>query len=107
VAKIAPDETCPCGSGLAYRVCHGPKVRKQEPPEIKQRIRLQVIPEPDPNSRTVFEKTGDGTVLFQGFATNIALACGSCGAPLAAGIEPNQIKGIVLRCKQCSAFNDT
>jgi DNA-directed RNA polymerase subunit RPC12/RpoP len=107
VAQIAPDEPCPCGSGIAFKDCHGPKVRKREPPEIKQRIHLNVIPEPDPNSRAVFEKAGDGTILFQGFETNIALVCGSCGAPLAAGLEPIQIKDIVLRCNKCSAFNDT
>lgn len=107
MAKISLDEPCPCGSGTLFRDCHAPKVRKPVPPEIKERVPLRVIPEPDPDTRTVFERTGDGTILFQGFDTNIALVCGKCGAPLAAGLQPSKIKNIVLRCKQCMAYNET
>lgn len=107
MAKISPEEPCPCGSGLPFRDCHGLKLRRPIPPEIKDHVKLRVISEPDPDTRTVFEKTGDGTILFQGFDTNIALVCGKCGAPLAAGIQPSQIKSIVLRCNQCMAFNET
>ena len=107
MAKILMDEPCPCGSGSLFRDCHAPKVKKPIPPEIKERVPLRVIPEPDPDTRTVFEKLGEGTTLFQGFDTNIALVCGTCGAPLAAGLQQTQIQGIVLRCKQCMAFNET
>ncbi|MGZ4970821.1 MAG: SEC-C metal-binding domain-containing protein [Methylobacter sp.] len=107
MAKILPDEPCPCGSGALFRDCHALKVRKPIPPDIKERVPLRVIPEPDPDTRTVFEKTGDGTILFQGCDTNIALVCGGCGAPLAEGLEPSQFKGIILRCKQCMAYNET
>lgn len=107
MAKIAMDEPCPCGSGALFRDCHAPKLRKSEPPEIKERISLRVIPEPDPGTRAVFEKRGDGTVLIQGFETSIALICGKCGAPLAAGLQPSQIKNIVLRCKKCMSYNET
>lgn len=107
MAKILQDEPCPCGSGSLFRDCHAAKVRIPVPPEIKDRVPLRVIPEPDPNTRTVFEKMGDGTILFQGFETNIALVCGTCGAPLAAGIHPTQMKSVVLRCKRCNAFNET
>lgn len=107
MAKISMNEPCPCGSGKLFLDCHAPKVRKTVPPEIKERIPLRVISEPDPNRRTVFEKMGDGTILFQGFDTNTALVCGKCGATLAAGLQPSQIKSIVLRCTQCMAYNET
>lgn len=107
MAKILPNELCPCGSGALFKDCHGPKVRSRNPPEIKRRIPLEVIPEPDPNTRAVFEKINEGTILFQGFDTDIGLACGACNAVLAAGMEQEQIKNIVLRCKRCGAFNET
>lgn len=107
MAKILQDEPCPCGSPSLFRDCHGPKVRIATPPEIKQRVPLKVIAEPDPSTRTVFEKTGEGTILFQGFDTNIGLVCGTCAAVLAAGLHREQIMSVVLRCKQCGAFNET
>ena len=106
MAKILPNELCPCGSGAIFKDCHGPKVRIRTPPEIRQRLALKVIPEPT-SSRAVFEKTTKGTVLFQGFDTNIGLTCGTCGSVLVAGMEREQIRNIVLRCNQCGAFNDT
>lgn len=106
MAKISMDEACPCGSGEKFQDCHAPKVRKSIPPEIKERVSLRVIPEPDPDTRTIFEKIGEGTIIFQGFSTNIALVCGTCSAPIAAGLKPSQITGVVLRCKQCMAFNE-
>lgn len=107
MAKITQDELCPCGSGSLFRNCHGPKVRTWTPPEIKQRIVLTVIAEPDPNTRTVFEKANEGTIYWQGSATNIGLVCGTCAAVLVAGMRREQIVNIVLRCKQCGAFNET
>lgn len=106
MAKISPDEPCPCGSGALFRDCHGPKVRIQVPPEITERVSLAVIPEPDPNTRTVFEKTGEGTSFIQGFQTGLALVCGNCSSVLAAGIHRQQIRNVVLRCKQCGAYNE-
>ncbi len=107
MAKISPDEPCPCGSGVLFKDCHGPKVRSRVPPEIGERLPLVVIPEPDPNTRAVFEHAGNGTLFFQGFDTNIALVCGTCSAVLAAGIRRDQVRHVVLRCKQCGAFNET
>jgi hypothetical protein len=107
MAKIDLNEPCPCGSGFLFKACHGPKVRTQKIPEITEHIPLAVISEPDPGSRAIFEKTGEGTVLFQGFETGIALVCGKCQASLAAGLNRSQIHGIVLRCKNCGSFNET
>ncbi len=107
MAKISQDELCPCGSGSLFRDCHGPKVRTRTSPEIKQRVALTVIAEPDPNTSAVFEKTGEGTILFQGFDTKIGLVCGTCAAVLAAGLRREQLNSVILRCKQCGAFNET
>lgn len=106
MAKISPDESCPCGSGALFKDCHGPKVRVPTPPEIKERLPLKVIPEPDPNTRTVFEKGGADPKFFQSFHTNIALVCGSCSSVLAAGMRREDIQNIVLRCNQCQSFNE-
>ncbi|MGE0104966.1 MAG: SEC-C metal-binding domain-containing protein [Blastocatellales bacterium] len=107
MAKISPDEPCPCGASVLFKECHGAKVQVKVPPEIKQKIMLKVIPEPDPNTRTVFEKIGEGSILFQGFETNIALVCGACNAVLAAGMASDKVRHIILRCNLCGSFNDT
>ena len=107
MARIDPDEPCPCGSRKLFKNCHGPSVRTNTPPEILQRIALPVIAEPDPNTRTVFEKTGEGTILFQGFETSTALVCGTCAAVLVAGLHRDQLTRLVLRCKLCGSFNET
>ena len=105
MAKIDPNEPCPCGSGLAFGECHGPKVKNQQPPPVSQRVPLTVVPEPDPGTASVFIRDGEGTVVFQGYETEIAQCCGRCGAPLIVGMRPNQVSGIVFRCNACGAFN--
>jgi hypothetical protein len=108
VAKISPDEICPCNkSGKLFKDCHGPKVRTQNPPEIRHRIPLKVISEPDPNTRSVIDRVGKGTIIIQGFHTEIGLTCGTCDAILIAGMDREQITSIVLRCNKCGAFNET
>lgn len=107
MAKISPDELCPCQSGALFKECHGPKVKTRKPPEIKRRLPLKAIPEPDPGTRAVFEKIGDGTLFFQGFDTDLALVCGSCASVLVAGMERQQISSVVLHCKQCGSYNET
>jgi SEC-C motif-containing protein len=107
MAKIEDDEICPCGSGQSFGQCHGKKIRERSVPQITQHIRLDVIPEPDSNSRSVFQKMpGTGTVVFQGYESTESLDCGSCGAPLAVGIRPGLISSVVLQCAACRAFNE-
>ena len=69
-------------------------------------IRLQVRPEPDPNTRTVFEKTTEGSVLFRAHESNVALVCGECGAHLVEGMAARQIQNIVIKCNVCASFNE-
>lgn len=107
MAQIDPAEPCPCGSGKRFADCHGPGVRKPVTPETTKTIRLNVIPEPDPGSRTVFVYDGDGTVVMSGVETGLSMNCGQCNSPLVRGLRRDQIAGIVLRCKACGSFNET
>ena len=86
MAKINPEELCPCESGLLFKECHGPKVKVLQTPEITQKISLNVIPEPDPNTRAVFIYNGDGTVIFTGYDVGLALICGQCESHLVEGV---------------------
>jgi len=107
MSQIDPAEPCPCGSGKTFGECHGPRVRKPVAPEITETIQLCVIPEPDPNTRTVFIYSGEGTVVMRGVETGLSMNCGKCSAPLVQGIPRNRILGVVLKCKGCGAFNET
>lgn len=106
MAKIDPEESCPCGSGLLFKDCHELKIKKPKKPIITTRSSLKVIPEPDPNTRSVFIYDGEGTTAFQGYDSNLELVCGNCSSPLVSGINRNQINNIVIRCKQCGKFNE-
>lgn len=74
-------------------------------PEIKQTIKLTVIPEPEPN-RAVFTSDGDCSIAFQGYETGLALICGNCSAQLVTGVSLSQINKIVIKCNQCGKFNE-
>jgi len=106
MAKIEPQEPCPCGSGKTFADCHGPRV-KSGPPPITTHLRLKVIPEPAPGTRAVFEHAGEGTVFFVGEVVGLSLDCGKCGSPLVQGLNREQVMGIVLHCKSCGAYNNT
>lgn len=66
-------------------------------------VPMKAIPEPEPNTRTVF--IGEVVPLIKG-AGDIDLVCGKCGETLVAGIDKGQIKNIVIRCPKCKTFND-
>jgi len=105
MTRILDDEPCPCGSGGLFKDCHRQKMEARRP-KVTSHVALTVVPEPDPNSRTVFEKGGEGTLIFEGRETSISYDCGDCSAPLAVGILVSQIPGIVLRCARCGAYNE-
>lgn len=107
MAKIDPDELCPCGSGKVYRDCHLPSVNENRSPAITDHLRLVVIPEPDPGMRPVFIFSGKGTVIMRGTETGLSMDCGRCGAPLVTGVRRTQFQGVVFKCNSCGAFNDT
>jgi hypothetical protein len=72
-------------------------------------IKLPIIPEPDPSTRTIFiipEGSSD-TLFMRGYSTNLKFLCGNCGAILMEGIEKNQVRNIVLKCNKCKMFNES
>ncbi len=107
MVAISPDEPCPCESGKLFRDCHGPSVIRPAPKPTTEHVTLTPIPRPPHNTRTVFEYTGAGTTVMQGFQTGISFDCGNCGAPLLHGMAVGQVKGIVIRCHGCGTYNDT
>jgi hypothetical protein len=102
--RIQPEEPCPCGSGNPYGDCHGRHLSEQ--PEITRLIPLQVIPEPDPETRSVLQAMGP-TPLFRGTESSVAYTCGSCNAPLVIGVDIGRLQNVVLGCGSCNSFNET
>jgi hypothetical protein len=105
MAKIDPDEPCPCGSGKLYRDCH--QAQTELPAIVSEHVALTIMPEPDPGTRSVFQRVGEGTVFFAGRATQTSFDCGKCHTALMVGVVLEQAGGAVLRCPNCGAFNDT
>jgi hypothetical protein len=73
----------------------------------EKKHRLSTIKEPPPNSRVVIEYLGEGTVSHLGHHDVPDLCCGNCDATLIRGMPREKLKGAVLKCKNCGAFNDT
>lgn len=107
MAKIDPNEPCPCGSGNPFKACHGPKVRTTKDVAITERVRLTVIPEPDHLTRAVFVRTGEGTIAFSGYESGVAQCCGTCDSELIVGLPVGRVENVVIRCNKCGSFNDT
>lgn len=105
--KLVDDDPCPCGSGKLYSECHKAMLRTKIPSVGLSHIPLSVIPEPDPNTRTVFEHTDTKTLFFFDPTGRYSLDCGSCGATLLVVSDRQQVSNIVLRCRSCGEFNDT
>jgi DNA-directed RNA polymerase subunit M/transcription elongation factor TFIIS len=61
-----------------------------------------VIPEPDPNRRTIL-LTAEGHTLKCGGSRKYF--CGRCGEVLVDGVDDNQIRNTVLKCWKCGSFN--
>lgn len=73
----------------------------------KKYIKLQVITEPKPNTRSVIAYEGKGTVAVKAGKGKYNFTCGSCGAVLIEGAtEVKQISDIVIKCNRCQSFND-
>ena len=107
--SIGLDELCPCGSGRHYRDCHAERRIAERKRLAERAIPLVVIPEPDPGTRAVFEKTdgANDSVMFQGDANADMYTCGSCAEPLVLGVDLARLQGLVIKCGGCGAFNET
>jgi hypothetical protein len=68
--------------------------------------KLRIIPEPHPDTRTVFT----GQVLpFMKSAGTLNLLCGNCNAKLFEGISEGlikNVKNVVVKCPICQFFNE-
>jgi len=80
----------------------GPTPKKR----TQRRIRMMVIPEPEPNTRSVLVYTGEGTVVMRG-PGNVIMECGNCQVPLTEGVGVAQVQSLVLRCPNCGEFNES
>jgi len=72
----------------------------------KRKIRMHVIPEPEPDTRSVLVYTGEGTVVMRG-SGNVTMECGNCGVPLLVGVKVAQFRDLVFRCPNCDQYNET
>ena len=72
----------------------------------RRTIRMAVIPEPAPNTRSVLMYVGPGTVAMRG-QDNVTMVCGNCGSPILEGMKTIQVRNLVFRCNKCGAFNET
>lgn len=81
------------------------KRKKKAARQPRRQIQLHVIPEPEPNTRSVLLYTGPGTVGVTGDG-NVTMICGNCGSPLLENVKVAQFQGLVFRCNKCEAFNE-
>lgn len=71
-----------------------------------EKRRLNVIPEPAEDTRSVIVVQGDSAVAMRGEGP-LVWTCGSCGAWILDGMEPGQVQNLVFRCHSCGAYNET
>jgi len=74
--------------------------------QARRTVRMVVIPQPAPNTRSVLLYTGPGTVAMRGQG-NVTMICGNCGKPLLENIKTSQVRNLVFRCNNCGMFNET
>jgi hypothetical protein len=75
----------------------------KKPEHLK--VPLKIIPEPEPNTRTVFLLQG----LFPAFKGegDIDKVCGNCGLILLEGVGRGiEIRNLVIRCPKCKSYNE-
>jgi hypothetical protein len=70
------------------------------------RSKMETIPEPG-STRSILQRTGQGTVILHGPNVGLRYACGSCGAPLIDGVPGKYVVDLVLACNACGAFNES
>ncbi len=80
--------------------------KKGPTPRLPPHVKLALIPQPNPNTRTVFVYEGKGTVVMQG-PGKLVMDCGGCGVPLLQGVRIEQVQNVVFRCPACGAYNET
>ena len=72
------------------------------------RVSLVVIPEPEPDTRTILIQTGFPLRPIINSVGSIDYTCGDCEFVICKGLEgASQVQNIVFRCSHCSSFNET
>jgi hypothetical protein len=66
----------------------------------------RLIPEPAPNTRTVFASPPGFKGPFMQGPGGDDTVCGKCGAVLLSGIPEGSVRNIVFRCFVCGSFNE-
>lgn len=74
----------------------------------RKKIKLKVIPEPDPNTMSILEPSGK--ILEEKSPISIGdgdtdYICGECDWLLLSGIEEDQVQSMVFKCPNCGAYN--
>ena len=69
-----------------------------------ERVALKVVPRPKDGTSLVLSPTGRGIVITGGYA-GVVLECGSCATALAEGVQSRQLRGLIIRCNNCEAYN--
>ncbi len=74
--------------------------------QARRTVRMVVIPEPAPNTRSVIVYMGPGTVAMRSQG-NVTMTCGNCGSPILESVKVGQFRSLVFRCNKCGVFNET
>ena len=70
-------------------------------------IKLKVIPEPAPKSRVVTEAySGEDEGEESKKAGRVNYVCGNCNAIIAKDVVEGSMKGQVVKCTACNAYNE-
>ena len=73
-----------------------------------QGVHLKVIPPVEPNKRNLVKsKDQDIEALIVGDEDAPPFLCGECGRILVKGRKLEHIRGVVLVCPKCGAYNDS
>ena len=68
--------------------------------------RGRIIPEPQPNTRTILAPRQAPVIKGKGKGDDCIL-CGKCGITLVSDLDATTvIKNIVIKCPDCGTFND-
>ncbi len=70
-------------------------------------IKLKVIPEPAPKSRIVTEAySGEDKGEESKEANRVNYVCGNCNTIIAKNVVEGSMKGQVVKCTACNAYNE-
>lgn len=74
------------------------------------KIQMEVIPEPEPNTASIFVLSKPNMVSKTPYAvisggSDTDYICGGCRTTVAAGVDRGQVKNIVFKCLSCGSYN--